>query len=172
MKKIVIATTFAFGALTLVGAGCSKVETSEKMMKDAPASADAGKMMDDKNVKEGEGMMKDDTKKDEAMMTVPGQYVDYNASKLAMAAKGPVVLFFHATWCPSCKTTDADVMANLKDIPANFTILKVDYDSNPELKKRYSVTYQHTFVQVDANGNLIKKWSGSPSLTDIVDHTK
>ena len=42
---------------------------------------------------------------------------------------------------------------------------------NIELKKKYEVTYQHTFVQVDAQGNMIKKWSGG-ALADIIDETK
>lgn len=179
MNKQITVVALVFGALTLVGAGCSKVENNEKMMGDKQAVEETmmkdGAKKDEAMEKEKDGgtMMKDEpVKKDEAMMKAPGQYVDYSASKLAMAAKGPVVLFFYATWCPSCKTTDADVMSHLKDIPANFTILKVDYDSNPELKKQYGVTYQHTFVQVDANGKMVKKWSGSPSLADIVAHTK
>jgi hypothetical protein len=44
----------------------------------------------------------------------------------------------------------------------------VDYDNSDELKKKYGVTYQHTLVQVDKDGNLIKKWSGSPTLTSLV----
>lgn len=161
MNKTVIKFTLAFGVLTLIGAGCATVKNNEKTITDTSVVVDTKKMMDDTQVEDKE-MMKNE----------PGQYIDYNASKLAMATKGPVVLFFHATWCPSCKATDADVTAHLKDIPGNLTILKVDYDSNPELKKKYGVTYQHTFVQVDASGNVIKKWSGSPSLADIVAHTK
>ena len=37
-----------------------------------------------------------------------------------------------------------------------------------DLKKKYGVVYQHTFVQVDKDGNLIKKWSGSPNLSSLV----
>jgi hypothetical protein len=52
------------------------------------------------------------------------------------------------------------------------SILKVDYDKETELKKKYGVTYQHTLVQVDKDGNLIKKWSGSPTLTKLVSEIK
>ena len=158
MQKQVTVLMLALGALSLIGAGCSKVETKDAMMKE-------------KVVQEKGEMMPDQTK-DEAMMKVSGQYEAYEPSKLALAAKGPVVLFFHASWCPTCKAADADIMTNLAAIPANITILKVDYDSNPELKKKYGVTYQHTFVQVDANGVMLKKWSGSSTLSDIVKETK
>ena len=185
MNKVVSVSVLAFGALMLVGAGCAKVETNEKMMNDKQATGDVMMKEDAKKdevmmeEKDSGTMMKEDSAKkdekmmgDEAMMKTAGQYVAYDASKLALAAKGPVVLFFHAGWCPSCKSVDAEVMARLNDIPANFTILKVDYDSSSELKKQYGVTYQHTFVQVDASGKMLKKWSGSASLADIVAQTK
>lgn len=102
-----------------------------------------------------------------AMEKRKGSYEAYEASKLSLAEKGKVVLFFHAGWCPTCKAADADIKANLSKIPDGVTILKVDYDSSTELKKKYGVTYQHTFVQVDASGNMLKKWSGSSSLAEI-----
>jgi len=46
-------------------------------------------------------------------------------------------------------------------IPAGVTIVKVDYDTATDLKRRYGVTMQHTFVQVDGSGEAVKKWSGT-----------
>ena len=97
-----------------------------------------------------------------------GSYEAYSKEKIAKATSGDVVLFFRASWCPSCRGVDADIKANLGKIPGDLTILDVNYDDSTELKKKYGVTYQHTFVQVDANGNLIKKWSGSPTLQSLV----
>jgi len=37
---------------------------------------------------------------------------------------------------------------------------KTDYDTQTELKERYEVVAQHTFVQVDENGDLVTKWIG------------
>jgi hypothetical protein len=48
-----------------------------------------------------------------------------------------------------------------------MVIHRVDYDTAIALRKKYSVTYQHTFVQVDENGKLLKKWSGG-QLAEIV----
>jgi hypothetical protein len=45
--------------------------------------------------------------------------------------------------------------------------LKVDYDSNEELRKQYGVTMQHTFVLVDEEWKMIKKWSGSNDVSDL-----
>lgn len=97
-----------------------------------------------------------------------GSYVAYSQDKIAMAETGDVVLFFHASWCPSCRALNSDIEKNLNMIPAGVTILKTDYDKEVELKKKYGVTSQHTLVQVDKNGNLIKKWSGGSKLESLI----
>lgn len=101
------------------------------------------------------------------MMMKSGSYETYSPEKLSQAENGDVVLFFNASWCPTCRAAVADINAHLSDIPEGLTILSVDYDSSSDLKKKYGVTYQHTFVQVDAQGNMIKKWSGSPTLAAL-----
>ncbi|MEK9151561.1 MAG: thioredoxin family protein [Patescibacteria group bacterium] len=119
-------------------------------------------------VKEAEAMKKDEG----AMMAKGGQYVAYDAAKIAFAKEGKVVLFFRASWCPSCRALDADIKANLGQIPENLLILDVDYDKYADLKKQYGVTYQHTLVQVDENGKMIAKWAGSPELSDLLKEVK
>jgi thioredoxin 1 len=139
---------------------------AEKMM-DAPSD-----MMKKDEAMEDDGMMK---KEDSAaasegtMMKKAGVYAPYEASKLAMANSGDVVLFFKASWCPSCRTLDTNIKANLGTIPSDLTILELDYDTATALKQKYGVTTQHTLVQVDANGTLIKKWSGGSTLASIVE---
>jgi thioredoxin 1 len=88
------------------------------------------------------------------------RYVDYMEDRFAAAGNEKRVLFFHASWCPTCKAANKAFLRNLASIPENVVIFKTDYDSNPELKKKYGITYQHTFVQVDENGNEIAKWNG------------
>ncbi len=100
------------------------------------------------------------------VMVKAGSYEAYSPEKIALAsANGNVVLNFYAAWCPKCRTLDKDINANLVNIPSSLTILKVDYDNSTDLKKKYGVTYQHTMVQVDKDGNLINKWSGPLTLT-------
>ena len=96
-------------------------------------------------------------------------YSDYSESKLAKA-EWNIVLFFHATWCPSCKSANKNLSSD--SIPKNLTVLKLDYDSNSDLKKKYGITSQHTFVQVDNTWKLIKKWSGSRNINDIIKKVK
>ena len=112
-------------------------------------------------------------KKDDGVMMVDaGSYEVYSPEKIAKAESGKVVLFFRAGWCPTCRTLDADIRANLKNIPSDVTILDVDYDNSTVLKQKYGVTYQHTLVQVDASGEQITKWSGVMTLADVLKNIK
>lgn len=105
-------------------------------------------------------------------MMKAGSYESYSPDKLALAEKGKVVLFFRASWCPTCRTLDASIRANLGAIPEGVAILDVDYDNSTALKQKYSVTYQHTLVQVDAAGGEIARWTSSPTLADLVTQIK
>lgn len=97
-----------------------------------------------------------------------GTYEAYRAESITLAETNDVILFFHASWCPTCRALNADIEANSNMIPDGVIILKTNYDTETELKKKYGVTYQHTLVQVDRNGNLIKKWSGGSTLQSIL----
>lgn len=84
-------------------------------------------------------------------------------------ADNDVVLFFNASWCSTCKVARENFEATLDQIPSNLTIVLVDFDESVELKKQYGVTVQHTFVQIDNQGEELKKWSGSVSVDQITD---
>lgn len=86
-------------------------------------------------------------------------------------ANTKVVLFFNAAWCSTCKAARDNFKASLNDIPGDLTIVVVDFDDSQELRSRYEVTLQHTFVQIDANGEVLKKWSGSRTIEDLVKQT-
>ena len=147
-----------------------KTMMEEKAMMEKKAMEEKAAMESkDSAMMEKDGAM---MKKDGETMMSKGSYELYDASKLAMAETGKVVLFFKASWCPTCKAVDSDIKANLGSIPKGVTILEVDYDKSVELKQKYGVTTQHTFVQVDAKGNLITKWSGGNTLGSIVEKIK
>ena len=100
------------------------------------------------------------TEFDPEVSMTPGTYGPYSADKLALAADGDVVLFFHASWCPSCRALGSDIKENIASIPANTHILVVDYDNSTELKKKYGIVRQHTLVQVDQNGVALQTLTG------------
>jgi len=142
--------------------GSVVVDTDAMMKEDEKATEDDTAMME----------KQEDTAMTEGTQMVKGSYEAYAPEKLSLANSGDVVLFFHASWCPTCKALDTDVNENASNIPDGLTILKVDYDTQTALKQTYGVTYQHTLVQVDANGNMITKWSGGNTLESIVNQVQ
>ena len=106
---------------------------------------------------------------DDGAAMAKGTYIDYAkfAGNEAMYAKTDTVLFFAASWCPTCQAVEKDINANLENLPEGLTLVKVDYDNSDDLKQKYGVTIQHTFVQVDEAGNEIAQWSGSPTVAEI-----
>lgn len=99
--------------------------------------------------------------------SIPGSFVAYDSDLLKNANDGNVVVFFHAKWCPTCRALELDINNNSENIPSDLTILKTDYDTETVLKKKYGITVQHTLVQVDADGNELKQWVGSPTLDKL-----
>lgn len=97
-----------------------------------------------------------------------GTYKDYATDSIATTA-GTKILFFHAPWCPQCRDLETDIQA--KGVPADVTIIKVDYDTNQALRQKYGVTLQTTFVKVDDSGELVDKFVAydDPTLHAVSD---
>ncbi len=94
-----------------------------------------------------------------------GSYVtlsEYSSDPTKYASSNKVY-FFHASWCPICVSIDKDFKDGSAKIPANTVMIKTDFDSQTELRKKYGVTTQYTFVQVDSNGNETAQWTASTS---------
>ena len=68
------------------------------------------------------------------------------------------VYFFHASWCSVCQAIDKEINADLSKIPNGVTIIKTDFDNSTDLRKKFGVTTQYTFVQVDTAGNEVSQW--------------
>jgi thiol-disulfide isomerase/thioredoxin len=94
------------------------------------------------------------------------RYVQYSRSALDSAKNGRTVLFFYASWCPTCKPADTSFTQNANKIPGDMTLIRVNYNDTEtdqeekDLAKKYNITYQHTFVQIDSTGKEITKWNG------------
>jgi thioredoxin 1 len=104
-------------------------------------------------------------------MMKSANYVGYSKEAFDKASNQKRVLFFAASWCPSCRAADKNFNENLKKIPENVMIFKTDYDTETVLKTKYKITYQHTFVHVDAKGLELKKWSGG-GIDELLVNTK
>jgi thiol-disulfide isomerase/thioredoxin len=84
-----------------------------------------------------------------------GSYRDYSADAVA-STEGTKLLFFHAPWCPQCREMDQSIKD--EGLPDNVTVFKVDYDSNQQLRQKYGVTIQTTFVKIDDSGNKVDQY--------------
>lgn len=154
---------------------------TQKETKENPAmmeKQDAGMMKEGEQSKGAiapeEGMMKPEEKMMEksgsAMMEQSAMkksaYVPYTEEALEAAKESRRVLFFYANWCPFCKDADADFAQNMAKLPENVTVLRVNYsdtetdETEKALAKRYGITYQHSFVQIDAEGKVLASWNG------------
>lgn len=129
-------------------------ETSAAMDKDAKDGMKKDSM--EKDAMEKDSMEKDSMNKGGEFVTYE-QYMEH--SDAAMHHDGRTVLFFDASWCPDCQKLKNALSSEHDVIPADVTVVDVDYDSHNDLRKQYGVTMQHTFVEVDAQGNKVSSWS-------------
>ena len=97
-------------------------------------------------------------------------YKDYSEEALKNAKQKYIVLFFHADWCPTCKSFEKKVLS--EKIPEDILILKVDFDKELELKRKYNIVTQTSFVLVDSNWNLKKRWIWGRGIDSVTKKIK
>lgn len=115
-------------------------------------------------------------KSDNAMMA-ESRYVEYSKTALEKASSDRTVLFFYASWCPTCKPADASFTKFSNQIPKDMTVIRVNYNDpntdqeEKDLAKKYGITYQHTFVQIDGQGKEVVKWNGG-NIEELLKNSK
>ena len=165
--------------LVLVGGGLFIANQNSQKTEQAKMAQEKAAMMQ----KDGATMQQDETPKKEAMEKKEGEammgkdepkmmkldssrYVEYSKTVLDQSAEKRRVLYFYATWCPSCKAANENFTANPNKIPADVVVIRTNYNDpntdqeEKDLAKKYGITYQHTFVQIDGQGKQITKWNG------------
>lgn len=98
----------------------------------------------------------------------PINFVSLDTAK-ELAKEKPTVLFFYADWCPSCQFAHKNFKENLDKL-SDLYLVVVNYDTSKELKKKYGVTYQHSFVQISPEGEALVKWNGG-STPELLEKT-
>ncbi|MBP9817610.1 thioredoxin family protein [Candidatus Shapirobacteria bacterium] len=153
---IVVLTITAFGIYRLM----QNSFQSESMMPEEETTMEPTALM----------MKKDDTvdesdKTVEEMM-VESRYIQYSKPTLDNTSNNRRILFFYASWCPTCKPADASFSQNIEKIPQGVTLIRVNYNDpetdqeEKDLAKKYGIVYQHTFVQINSSGEVVTKWNG------------
>jgi thiol-disulfide isomerase/thioredoxin len=74
--------------------------------------------------------------------------VPYTPEAFAVAQKTgqPLVLHFHASWCPTCRAQDKAFEALKADPALNVTLMAVDFDKEKTLEKQMKVNAQSTLI--------------------------
>lgn len=142
-------------------------KTSDSMMdKNAQSMEDESEISEDKMMKEDSSMMNSDS-----------GYVEYSKGVFDNSSDKRRVLFFYANWCPTCRPTDANFRENTNKLPEDLVLIRVNYNDTEtdqeekDLAKKYGVTYQHTFVQIDGSGKEIAKWNGG-QIEELLENIK
>lgn len=113
--------------------------------------------------------------KEETLMEANEQYVFFSPEALAAASEKRRVLYFYANWCPTCQPADKDFQENATQLPEDVVVIRVNYndddtdEAEKALAKKYGVTYQHTYVQIDDQGEKVAVWNGG-KLTEVLEN--
>lgn len=161
-KNLVIGTTI----LIIIAIATAYFFTQKNSL---PMTTSSDSMMEETKTTSDKMMVEDNS--DTMMMKDESKYIEYSKEAFDNSSDKKRVYFFHASWCPTCKVANTEFNNNLSKIPADVMLFKTDYDKETDLKKKYKITYQHTFVLVDANGNEVKKWNGG-GIDRLVSNTK
>jgi thioredoxin 1 len=75
--------------------------------------------------------------------------VDYSPAAFDAALKSgkPVLVWIHASWCPTCKA-QAPTLAKIEADPQykDLTVVRVDFDSQKDAVKRFGARMQSTLI--------------------------
>ncbi len=166
---ILVVAVVSFGVFTLSQKSSqsdSMIKNDEVMMtKDETSMKPNDTMIKDEDAMQNDKMMVDEQNSPTMKMS-SSRYVEYSKGALESKTTDRRVLFFYASWCPTCKPSDVSFRENASKIPEDVTLIRVNYNDpetdqeEKDLAKKYGITYQHTFVQIDASGKEVTKWNG------------
>ncbi len=104
-------------------------------------------------------------------------YLSYSTSILTQTKDRKRILYFYANWCPICRPADVEFKANQDKIPSDTVVIRVNYNDSDtdgeekQLAQQYGVSYQHTYVQIDENGDEVTRWNGG-ALKELLTNTR
>ncbi len=76
-----------------------------------------------------------------------GRSYDRAGFDAAQAAGKPILVQVHADWCPTCRAQEPIISELMRD-PRNagFVVLRVDFDHQKDVVKRFRAQYQSTLI--------------------------
>lgn len=96
--------------------------------------------------------------------SIAGDYMVYEEGVIGNGESA--VLFFYAAWCPFCQEKDNSLRQWYTEAEFPMKVYRVDFDTEMELRQKYGIVQQDSFVLINASGEAVTT-EVSPSLTQL-----
>ncbi len=168
--------------------GNGALEESDAMMKEEPDAAMDDQTTMEKEDEDNDAMMEGEKVEEDAMekdaeepaSVSEATYEPFTQSAYdaAKAAGKPILLNFYANWCPTCRAQEprTEALFTNKQAPKGIAAFRVNYNdsetdaSEKAIAKAFGVTYQHTYVYFDADGNEAARTLGTTPDSTVLDN--
>ena len=98
-------------------------------------------------------------------------YSDYSSAKFQAARNAGKIIFleFASETCPICQAQEPQIKMAFAELNNPKIVgFKVNYDTEKTMNQQYGVTYQHTHIILDENGNVLKKMTEPLSKDELL----
>ena len=99
-------------------------------------------------------------------------YTDYKQGISVAGETGqPVMIFFSAQWCPSCKSLINNAFSNNRVVESSRKLIPVyvDVDQNPQISADYKIRGVPTVLFLNRQRNPVTKLEGPYDARDYID---
>ena len=99
------------------------------------------------------------------------------AKELAKSENKPLFIFLHATWCPTCKKMEREVLIQKElgdSYNRQFVNVAIDYDSpeGHQLNEQYPIKATPTLFFFKPDGSVFKKLEGFTTASELLAEAK